>query len=142
MAENKTKPSDADVTQFLARIENKLRRDDAHTLNQLFQTLTGWSPVLWGDRIIGYGRYDYVYKTGRSGSFLATGFAPRKANLSLYIMPGYQDMTELLDKLGKHKKGAACLYINKLADVDEEVLARIILSGLDHLKKHQYRIIA
>jgi len=100
----------------------------------MFGDITGWQPKMWGPSIIGFGRYDYVYESGRSGSMCATGFSPRKSNLSLYIMPGYADFGDLLGRLGKHKTGAACLYINKLADVDEDVLADLIRAGLDDLK--------
>ena len=87
-----------------------------------------------GPSIIGYGRYDYVYDSGRSGSMCATGFSPRKANLSLYIMPGYADFGDLMARLGKHKTGAACLYINKLADIDEGVLRELIAAGVTDLR--------
>lgn len=85
--------------------------------------------------MIGYGRYDYEYKSGHSGSFFATGFAPRKAKLSIYIMPGYQDYGFILDRLGKHALGKSCLYINKLADVDTDVLKELVRAGLDDLGK-------
>ena len=88
---------------------------------------------MWGPSIIGYGRYHYVYDSGREGDFLATGFSPRKSNLSLYIMPGYEDFGDLLDRLGKHKKSKACLYINKLADVDLAVVEEIIRAGIKDL---------
>lgn len=88
---------------------------------------------MWGASIVGYGTYDYRYASGREGRFLATGFSPRKANLSVYIMPGYKDFSEILARLGKHKIGASCLYINKLADIDQEVLAELISAGLKNL---------
>lgn len=90
---------------------------------------------MWGPTIIGYGQYHYTYDSGRSGDFLATGFSPRKANLSLYIMPGYADFQPVLDRLGKYKTGKACLYINKLADVDMAVVEEIIRAGLDDLRQ-------
>ncbi len=88
---------------------------------------------MWGPTIIGYGSYDYVYESGRSGRFLATGFSPRKANLVLYIMPGYDEANPILARLGKHRMGRSCLYSNKLADVDRDVLAELIRHGLDRL---------
>jgi uncharacterized protein DUF1801 len=133
MAGNKTQPTDQNVAAFLAAIEHPTRREDAQALDQLFRDTTGYEPVIWGPSIVGYGRYHYTYKTGRQGDFLACGFAAQKARLSLYIMPGYQNMGDLLDRLGKHKTGAACLYINKLADVDMAVLAHIIRRGLKQL---------
>ena len=133
MAENKTQPTDQNVAAFLAAVEHPARRADALALDQLFRDLTGFEPVIWGTSIVGYGRYHYTYKTGRQGDFLACGFAAQKARLSLYIMPGYQDMGDLMGRLGKHKTGAACLYINKLADVDMAVLEQIIRRGLEQL---------
>ena len=135
MAQNKTQPTTADVTAFLDAVEHPTRRADGHQLNALFQEITGWTPRMWGPSIIGYGQYHYVYDSGREGDFLATGFSPRKANLSLYIMPGYQDYAPLLARLGKHKTGKACLYITKLADVDIDEVAELIRMGLEDLAK-------
>lgn len=132
-AENKTQPTDASVEGFIAAIAHDRRRQDAGTLLDLFHRVTGWTPQMWGPTIIGYGRYHYRYATGREGDFLVTGFSPRKANLSLYIMPGYRDHSEPLSRLGKHKTGVACLYINKLADIDLAVLEEIIRDGLAHM---------
>ena len=133
MADNKTQTSTQDVAAFLATIDNKTRAADAQTLDAMFRRITGWMPRMWGPTIIGYGQYDYKYESGRTGTCLATGFSPRKANQVLYIMPGYQDFGDILERLGKHKKGKACLYINKLADVDMEVVAEIVKAGLDDL---------
>jgi len=133
LAENKTQPTDVPVADFLDGVEHKTRRADALVLDAMFRDVTGWEPVMWGPTIIGYGSYDYAYESGRSGTFLATGFSPRKSNLSIYIMPGYTDFSSYLDRLGKHKTGAACLYINKLADVDQAVLAELIGAGLANL---------
>ncbi len=88
---------------------------------------------MWGPTIVGYGQYHYTYDSGRQGDFLATGFSPRKSNLSIYIMPGYADFQTILDRLGKHKIGKSCLYINKLVDVDLDVLAELIRAGLADL---------
>lgn len=133
MAENKTKPTDVSVDEFIASVEHLTRRADAIVLNELFQEVTGFKPKMWGPTIIGYGKYHYKYDSGREGDMCATGFSPRKANLSLYIMPGYQDFEGILGRLGKYKRGKACLYINKLADVDTDVLREIIRAGLDDL---------
>jgi hypothetical protein len=141
MAENKTQATDASVESFLSAVEPGRRREDGLALDRLFRRVTGWNPVMWGDSIVGYGQYHYRYESGREGDFLATGFSPRKSNLSLYIMPGYQEMGDMLDRLGKHKLGKACLYINKLADVDEDVVAEIIRAGLDDLGK-RYPVVA
>ena len=133
MAENKTQPTAADVTAFLETVEHPTRRADGLALDALFQAVTGWRPRMWGPSIVGYGLYHYRYPTGREGDFLATGFSPRKANLSIYVMPGYQDYGAILDRLGKHKLGKSCLYITKLADVDMDVLAELIRTGLKDL---------
>ncbi len=123
------------VADFIAAVDHKTRQADAVTLDALFREVTGWQPKMWGPTIIGYGSYDYTYDSGHSGTSLATGFSPRKANQVLYIMPGYQDYGHILDRLGKHKLGKACLYINKLADVNLDVLAEIIREGVTDLAK-------
>lgn len=133
MSENKTRPSGADVTAFLDAVEPARRREDARALEALFREVTGFQPQMWGPSIVGYGAYHYIYETGREGDMCATGFSPRKANLVLYIMPGYQDYSEILSRLGKHKLGKSCLYLNKLADVDVDVLAELIRKGLADL---------
>lgn len=136
MAENKTQPTDQNVAEFIAAVDHPRRRADAATLDVLFRRVTGWQPRLWGASMIGYGQYHYTYASGRQGDFLATGFSPRKANLSIYIMPGYADFGTLLDRLGKHKRGKSCLYVNNLADIDQDVLAELIRAGLDDLAAH------
>ncbi len=136
MAENKTQPTAVEVRAFLDAVEHPTRRADALRLDEIFRDVTGFAPVMWGPSIVGYGRYHYRYASGREGDFLATGFSPRKANLSIYIMPGYADFGDLMDRLGKHKTGKSCLYINKLADIDEAVLRVLIRAGLDDLATH------
>lgn len=132
-ANNKTEATDVEVQAFLEAVDHPVRRADALALDGMFRRITGWAPKMWGPTIVGYGAYHYVYDSGREGDMCATGFSPRKSNLSLYIMPGYQDFGELLAQLGKHKTGAACLYINKLADVDMGVLEQIVRAGLKDL---------
>ncbi len=133
MSGNKTTPTGVDPAEFLKAIEPDQRRDEGFALDALFREVTGFRPVMWGPSILGYGRYAYTYSSGRSGESLATGFSPRKANLVLYIMPGYTDFAHILKELGKHRLGRSCLYINKLADVDLDVLARLIRAGLEDL---------
>lgn len=132
-SQNKTQASDADVMAFLEAVEQPTRRADALALDAVFRRVSGFKPRLWGPSLVGYGRYDYIYDSGREGSFLATGFSPRKANLSIYIMPGYADYSEMLERLGKHKKAVSCLYVNKLADIDMAVLEEIVRAGLRDL---------
>ena len=132
-SENKTKPTEVTVESFLASVEPEKKREEAVVLDQLFRKVTGWTPVMWGPSIIGYGSYHYKYESGREGDMCATGFSPRKANHSLYIMPGYTDFAPILDRLGKHSTGKACLYIKKLEDVDLDVVAELIEAGLKDL---------
>lgn len=103
---------------------------------RLMKDWTGWDPQMWGPSIIGFGRYHYRYKSGREGDFLVTGFSPRKARLVVYVMPGYRDLTEKLDRLGKHKIGTSCLYINKLDDIDLAVLKEIVRDGVAYMKSN------
>ncbi|WP_264212464.1 DUF1801 domain-containing protein [Leisingera thetidis] len=133
MNQNKTVPTGASVADFLAGVEPARKAQEAQDLDALFRRATGFEPQMWGDSLVGYGRYHYRYRTGREGDFLATGFSPRKARHSIYIMPGYQDYGALLARLGKHKLGKSCLYVNKLADIDLEVLAELVRAGLRDL---------
>jgi hypothetical protein len=96
--------------------------------------ITGWPAQMWGSSIVGFGRYEYKYDSGREGDCQVVGFSPRKASMSIYIMPGYRDFSEKLARLGKHKMGKACLYINKLADVDMAVLEEIVRDGVAYMK--------
>ena len=133
MTQNKTALTDASVGEFIASIAHPTRRQDAAVLVDLFSNITEFAPKMWGDSIVGFGQYHYRYATGREGDFLATGFSPRKSNLSIYIMSGYGDFSDILKNLGKHKLGKSCLYVNKLADIDLDVLAQLITAGLERL---------
>jgi hypothetical protein len=133
MTENKTEPTGADVTDFLTSVEHAGRRADAIVLDGLFREVSGFEPVIWGPSIVGYGRYHYRYESGREGDFLATGFSPRKANMVVYILPGYTDFGHILKDLGKHRLGKSCLYLGALKNVDLAVLRRLIRAGLDDL---------
>lgn len=122
---NKTVKTRASVSKFIAAVENDTRRQDAKTLTRMMQTITGEKPAMWGPSIIGFGTVHYQYDSGREGDILRLGFAPRKANLALYL----KHDKALLAKLGKHQVSVACLYINKLADVDLDVLRALIKSS-------------
>lgn len=136
-AEMKTRQNYGSVAEFITGVEPERRQEDAKRLLELFAEWTGWEASMWGSSIIGFGRYDYSYASGREGSFMVTGFSPRKAKLVLYIMPGYSDMSDELAQLGKHKVGKSCLYINKLADIDEDILRDIVQKGVADMKaKH------
>ena len=132
MAENKNKPTDASVEAFIENVENEGRRDDAKVLLEIFGRITGEPPVMWGDSMIGFGSYDYAYDSGHSGSFFRSGFAPRKANMSLYVLgctsaPDKKArQQELLDRLGPHKRGVSCLYVTRLNKIDLDVLEELI----------------
>ena len=138
-AKNKTVPSGLKVADYMAQIEGDNRRKDCETLLGMMQDLTGWEPRIWGAKlssgIVGFGTYHYKYDSGREGDALRLGFSSRVQNISIYIMPGYQDFSEELSRLGKHKIGKACLYIKRLSDVDEVVLQEIMQKGLDIMAK-------
>ena len=136
MADLKTRPTGQALSEWLDTVQPDRRREETRALDQLFRKVTGFAPQLWSGGMVGYGRYDYTYESGRSGTFMATGFAPRKAKLSIYILPGYADFGPILERLGKHKKGKSCLYINKLEDVDMDVLGELIVAGLKDLGTH------
>lgn len=132
MAEAKTKITIVDPREFIAAVEPQSKREDALVLDAIFRRVTGEDPKMWGPSIIGYGEYRTTYASGRDVHWLRTGFSPRKAKHSLYLMGGYCDdiaagrRDTLLKQLGKHTTGKSCLYINKLADVDLEILEKII----------------
>lgn len=137
MSDNKTQMTAIPVADFIASVEPERRRSEAETLVALFGKTTGWAPRMWGPSIIGFGQYHYKYDSGREGDFLATGFSPRKARLSIYILPGYADYASMLSRLGKHALGKSCLYVNKLDDIDLDVLAELIAAGVRDLgRKH------
>lgn len=127
MSELKTKPNDASVVDFLNRVPEERKRRDAFTLLELFQQVTGEPPRMWGDSIVGFGSYHYKSERSRQeGDWPRTAFSPRKQSLTLYLSYGIEAHAELLGRLGKHKTGKGCLYINKLEDVDLEVLRQLV----------------
>ena len=136
MAENKTQRTVASVGEFLTFVENKRRREDGFMVLEMMKEITGLEPEMWGPSIIGFGSYHYKYESGREGDIFLTGFSPRKQSLSLYIMDGFDGCDDLLTKLGKHRKGASCLYINKLADVNMDVLRELVQRSFKHSKSN------
>ena len=132
MAENKTRKTGASVEDFLASVENKRRREDGSAILEMMKQITGMEPEMWGPTIIGFGDYHYKYASGREGDMFLTGFSPRKQNLSLYVMDEFEGRDDLLARLGKHRTGVSCLYINKLADVDMDVLRELIQRSFEH----------
>lgn len=136
MAELKTKATDQDPKDFLQTIEPEQKQKDGFALLELFKKVTGKDAVMWGSSIVGFGKYHYKSeRSTQEGDWPLVGFSPRKQNLTLYIMHGNDGNTELLTKLGKHKRGGGCLYINKLSDVDEKVLAKLIKASFQYMKK-------
>ena len=126
MVELKTKENNASVKNFIGSVKDKEKRDDSFELLKIFQKITGKKPKMWGESIIGFGKIHYKYASGREGDWMATGFSPRKQNISLYILSGFKERDELLKKLGKHKTGRACLYIKNLKEINLSVLKKII----------------
>lgn len=125
MAENKTKPTEVPVERFLEQVTPDVRREDGRVLCALMQRISGEPPRMWGPTIVGFGTHHYRYESGREGEICRMGFSPRGGALTLYL-PGFDGRDELLSRMGKHKTGKACLYVNKLADVDMAVLEELI----------------
>lgn len=133
MSDNITRPTSRSVQEFIAAVVNETRRNDSYILLELLQKITGHPPILWGNSLIGFGSYHYKYDSGREGDMLIAGFSPRKQNLAIYNT-GHQNHPELMEKLGKHKTGKSCLYVNKLSDVDMDVLTELIKTGYNRMK--------
>jgi len=135
MSDLKTRPTDASVEAFIDAVDHTRRREDAHILLDLMRRVTGEKPVMWGPAIVGFGRYRYRYASGKEYDWPIVGFSPRKQNLSIYIMLGFGECGDLLSRLGKHKTGKSCLYINKLADVDMDVLETLVRATVAEMKR-------
>lgn len=135
MSELKTQANDASVEDFLAAVAGDRRREDSGKVLELMQEVTGEPPRMWGDSIVGFGTYHYRYKSGREGDWPRTGFSPRKQYLAIYIMPGFDEYEDLLARLGKHRTSVSCLYVNKLADVDMDVLREIIAGSYQEMAR-------
>jgi hypothetical protein len=133
MAQLKTKPTDNSAKTFLKTVKNEKRQTDSFTILEMMKEITGNKPVMWGNSIIGFGRYKYKYASGREGEWFQTGFAPRKQALTLYIMSGFSEYETLLAKLGKFTTGKACLYIKKLEDIDQDVLRKLIQKSVQYV---------
>ena len=134
MAELKTKLNDASVTDFLNGIKDEEKRADSFEILRLMQQVTKQEPKMWGSSIIGFGNSHLKYESGRELDWFITGFSPRKQNLTLYVIGSFNPHVELLKKLGKHKTGVGCLYINKLKDVDIKVLKELIKESVKAAK--------
>ncbi|MGB5943915.1 MAG: DUF1801 domain-containing protein [Leeuwenhoekiella sp.] len=137
MSQNKTQPTDASPLTFLESVDHKKRKEDSLELLELFNSWLDEKPVMWGESIIGYGKYTYNYDSGRSGDWFYTGFSPRKQYLAVYLMTGFKPFKEELKKLGKHKTSSSCLYINKLEDINIKILEKMILKCVKIMKTSQ-----
>lgn len=137
--EAKTKPTEISVADFIAAVEHPVRRADAETVCALFEEISGEPPTMWGSSIIGFGRYHYRYDSGHEGDAPRIGFSPRKAQTVLYVMGGFEGQDELVARLGKVKTSVACLYVNRLANVDMDVLREMAVRSLAENRK-QYPV--
>ena len=136
MAEPKTQKNDANVRDFINAVENETKRQDSLELLKIFEECTGEQPAMWGTSIVGYGSYHYKSeRSSQEGDWPLTGFSPRKQNLTIYIMSGFDKYKDKLAKLGKHKTTVSCLYINKLSEVDMNILKAIISDSFEVMKK-------
>lgn len=132
---NKTQATTASAAAFVGAITDTGLRADCEALLRIMRKATGQDPVMWGPAMVGFGRYSYTYDSGRSGEWFAVGFSPRKANLTLYLMAGFDRHTALLGRLGKHTVAKSCLYVKRLADVDLAVLEQLIAGGYKAMTK-------
>ncbi|MGG1312400.1 DUF1801 domain-containing protein [Cohnella laeviribosi] len=135
MYEPKTKETEASVIEFIEQVENPKKREDAYRLLDLFTETTGYPAKMWGPSIIGFGSYHYKYESGHEGDAPLVGFSPRKGKISLYFAAGDPNREEGLKKLGKHTTGKACVYINKVDDIDIEVLKQLIVQSVTFLRE-------
>jgi hypothetical protein len=135
MVKLKTRPTDGSVKEFLEAVEHPTRKADGLELLEIMKEVTHEEPVMWGASIIGFGTFHYKYASGREVDWMKVGFSPRKRSLTVYLTPGLDDIDDLREKLGKHRVGKGCLYINKLEDVDMEVLKKIIKKSKEVLEQ-------
>lgn len=136
MAELKTKPTKQSVADFLKKIPDAQRREDCFTVAKLMEEATGDEPKMWGPSIVGFGTFHYKYDSGREGDWLVIGFSPRKGDLTLYLMMGFEKHGELMKQLGKHRTGKSCLYLKKLSDIHLPTLKKLIKASVKDLKAY------
>lgn len=138
MAELKTRPGNESVRDFLEAIADPKRQCDCQSVLRIMQQATGARPRMWGGSIVGFGNYHYKYASGREGDWFLTGFSPRKSELTLYLMSGFERFAALLRKLGRHKTGKGCLYIKSLEDVHLPTLEELVRRSVEHLRAAQH----
>ena len=135
MAELKTKPRKSSVAEFIRQIDDPVMRRSCRDLNALMKKITGKRPRMWGASMVGFGNYHYQYASGREGDWFVTGFSPRKKDLTVYIMPGFDSYLPLMKRLGKYKTGKSCLYMRKPEDIDWKVLEKLISESVSDMAK-------
>jgi hypothetical protein len=135
MAELKTKQTNASVKDFLNKISDEERRGDCLAVAKMMEEITKEKPKMWGPAIVGFGTYHYKYASGREGDWPIAAFSPRKKDLTLYLMPGFEDQAELMKQLGKHSTGKSCLYIKRLSDIHLPTLKKLIKASVKQMKK-------
>ena len=135
----KTAPNDGSVEAFLATVTDPARRADCDAVAAIMARVTGESPMMWGTSIVGFGAYRYVYESGRSGTWMVTGFSPRKQALTIYVMPGLERFPDLLERLGPYRAGKSCLYLRRLADVDLGVLEELVAASVEAMAPKRLR---
>ena len=136
MAEAKTKPTKASVTQFLNKIPDAARREDCFAVAKMMEEITGSKPQMWGPSIVGFGSFSYKYASGHSGDWPVAAFSPRKSDLTLYLTPGFQKREELMSQLGQHRTGKSCLYIKRLSDIHIPTLKKLLKLSVKDLKDY------
>ena len=135
MAELKTRLTGESVVEFLNTVEDENKRKDCFAILDLMQEVTGSEAEMWGSSIVGFGRYHYRYSSGREADWLLVGFSPRKQNLTLYITSGFDEYGNLMSKLGKHTTSKSCLYVKRLADVDQATLKELVRLSVEHMRR-------
>ena len=135
MATNKTQPNDQSVGAFIDTVVNDKKQKDSQILLQLMQEITGEKPVMWGDSIVGFGHYHLKYESGRELDWMLAGFSPRKQNIAIYMMGGFENQEALLAKIGKAKNSVSCLYVKKLDDIDLDILREMVRLSVETIKK-------
>ena len=135
MAELKTKETNASVEKFLNQVPDESRRADSFQIAKIMEEITGDKPKMWGPSIVGFGKYHYKYKSGQEGDWPIAAFSPRKQDLTVYIMPGFENYPDLMKQLGKHRTGKSCLYIKRLSDIHVPTLKKLIRESIKQMRK-------
>lgn len=134
MAELKTKVNTASVEEFIATVAEEQKRSDSKVLVKMMREISGCEAEMWGGSIIGFGRHNYKYESGREGEWFLCGFSPRKQSISVYVMGSSKEIEEMISRLGKHKRSKGCLYFKRLADLEVELLKKVIQASVERIK--------